>query len=530
MTMHLNIFRHFYGIKNCAEQHSMHAIHALKRALLPALTLLVCLSACNSDDDSGTSTSTGYVTPSDVAVTGFSLKADSKILLGLDSVYFSIDLDKALIFNADSLPKGTQITDLIPVIKYSNYIQSAVITMEDGQKRSGEINYRTNPNDSVDFTGSVRLTLTSAAGNARTYRLKVNVHQSEPDSLCWGATAVSKLPSRTSAPKAQRTVSFKEKVTALIQESDDSYTLSTNPDPATSEWTQTGVTLPFIPRVRTMTATDEYLWVLDSNNALYRSADGYTWEACYESWHSIIGAYDNHIMGVKQSGSGGYEIVSYDNAYSATPLPDGFPIDDFTNVHSFKSQWMAAPICIFAGGRTPSGSLSSAVWAFDGNNWAKLSDGKIPALRGAVIVPYFTYRRTGSKTSWNYTEFSTILMIGGMNSNGELNRKTYLSYDNGVTWSEGSSLLTLPDYIPAMWQVDQSVNVKPMSANLYAGWDKMEARQIPSYYRVSSSVNDGIITWECPYIYLYGGLNEQGVLHNTIWRGVINRLRFKPII
>ncbi|MDE6288980.1 MAG: hypothetical protein K2M00_09380, partial [Muribaculaceae bacterium] len=36
-------------------------------------------------------------------------------------------------------------------------------------------------------------------------------------------------------------------------------------------------------------------------------------------------------------------------------------------------------------------------------------------------------------------------------------------------------------------------------------------------------------TWECPYIYLFGGINAEGNTSNNVWRGVINRLKFKPV-
>ena len=39
-----------------------------------------------------------------------------------------------------------------------------------------------------------------------------------------------------------------------------------------------------------------------------------------------------------------------------------------------------------------------------------------------------------------------------------------------------------------------------------------------------------VTTWECPYIYLYGGDNASGSLNPQVWRGVINRLTFKPLI
>ena len=82
------------------------------RALIPAVGLAMMAGACNSDSVDNTP-QTGYVEPTDVAVTGFKLKADSKILSGLDTVFFSIDLQRGLIYNADSLPKGEKIAKLL---------------------------------------------------------------------------------------------------------------------------------------------------------------------------------------------------------------------------------------------------------------------------------------------------------------------------------------------------------------------------------------------------------------------------------
>lgn len=500
---------------------------ALKRVLLPVLAMAIGLGACNSDKDTDT-VQTGYVEPSDMAVTGFSLKADTRVLTGLDSVFFSIDLERGLIYNADSLPKGTRVTDLIPVIKYSNYISSAVIKMEGGQKRSGEVDYKAHPNDSIDFTGNVNLTLMSSAGASRTYRLKVNVHQSESDSLCWGEAAVGKLPSRTAAPSDQRTVGFKGLATTLLQEGDGTYTLATTADPATERAVQHVPGFGFTPRVRTLTATAEKLWILDTEGGLHSSADGLGWQAAGQTWYNIVGAYGDHVLGIKADGEGRYSFAS-DDGSSGGALPDGFPIEDFSDMYSYQSKWMAAPVSVIVGGVTADGQVSSAVWAYDGNSWARLSQGRIPALRGASLVPYYTFRRTGM--SWNYTEYSTILLLGGKKDDGTLSRTTYISYDNGVNWSVAGSLLTLPGYIPSMWMMDNLVIFKPMTAPLFAdGWESMPARKVPGMYKANTSVSGNTISWDCPYIYLFGGCGPDGALYNTIWRGVINRLTFVPVI
>lgn len=52
-----------------------------------------------------------------MAVTAFSLNDNKKVLDSLSNVFFSIDLVSANIFNADSLPYGTNVSRLVPYDK-----------------------------------------------------------------------------------------------------------------------------------------------------------------------------------------------------------------------------------------------------------------------------------------------------------------------------------------------------------------------------------------------------------------------------
>lgn len=504
-----------------------HGSKRLFKLITSVIGGAMLVGACNSESENSNS-QTGYTEPSNAAVTAFKLKADAKILSGLDTVFFSIDLQRGLIFNADSLPKGTRVTDLIPVISYSSSVSSAVITMEDGQKRSGEVDYKRNPNDSIDFTGKVNLTLTTSAGNSQTYALKVNVHKMEPDSLCWGETAASTLPARLPRPLAQRTVRHNNQVYCMIEESDGTYTVSTSPESAAGNWTRNSVSLPFKPKLRTLTSTEDKLWILASDGILYNSEDGNTWQTTGVKWHNIIGNYNNTLMGLRSDNTG-YAITSFGGTWSDVPAPDDFPIEDYTNMYSYQSKWMASPICVLGGGITAEGKVSSAIWAFDGTDWAKLSEGKIPASRCATIVPYYSYLRKGS--TWIFNEYNTIFLIGGLKADGTFSKQTYISYDNGVNWSVAPQLLQMPSYIPAMWKLDNTVESKPMEESLLpSGWKNMPKPQIPGWYKVATVVDGTQVKWECPYIFLYGGCDEQGGLYNTIWRGVINRLSFTPIL
>ena len=503
------------------------------RIFLPPLLLLILgiLPACNSDDKNDDA-DTLYAPPTDVAINSFKLKSNVNVLRALDSVYFSIDLNKAIVFNADSLPKGTDVTRLVPNITYSEYITSAVIEMTGGKVRTGTVDYKRQPGDSIDFSGRVTITLTSSSGNSRAYELKVNVHQTEPDSLCWGSAARSTLPSRLPSPEAQRTVRQGEKVVCLIEEADGSFTLATATDlDAGAPWERHRLTLPFTPRLRTLSATADALYILDDKDNLHTSADGSAWSAVSSSWKNILGAYDSELLGLKKT-SDGYAITSLSGVYPDVALTGqlaGFPIQDYTDLYCYRSKWMSAPVAVIACGVTSQGELSDKVWGFDGNSWILLSQGEIPALQGATLVPYHTYVKPSGKVE--YSEYSTLMLMGGIDERGEFNRKLYLSYNNGIDFRQSTGLMDMPSFIPGMWRLDNVVASKPMQADIVpAGWDKMPETALSPWYRVSTTLDGTTLRWECPYIYLFGGCDARGVLYNSIYRGVINRLTFCPII
>ena len=64
------------------------------------------------------------------------------------------------------------------------------------------------------------------------------------------------------------------------------------------------------------------------------------------------------------------------------------------------------------------------------------------------------------------------------------------------------------------------------SYDLSAGWQSLRAGPEGNRYEVDGSV----ITWGCPYIFLFGGYQPDGTLSTNVWRGVLNRLTFAPII
>lgn len=489
-----------------------------------ALTSLVAISAlltsCNEKNDSEM-----FVDPVNLAVTSFSLKSN----IGaqeLDTVFFSIDLNRGLIFNADSLLKGTDISKVVASIKFNSKVSEAVIEMTGGSTRTGEIDYKKNPTDSIDFTGDVTLRVKADDNSiAKSYRIKVNVHNIDTDTLYWSESAVRKLPSRLAKPLKQKTVTQGDDIISMIRENDGTYTIATTDSPSEDDWVTDCVTFPFNPEISSLASTGNALWILSEDGGLYQSADkGGSWTLADNNWATLIGSYGDTVTGIKRQ-DGAMVFTQYPKlGISEERIPDDFPTEGISNFVTLANKWTLSPVAFFTGGITSAGKLSDCTWAFDGTNWIKLSSGGIPGLAGASVIPYYNYRP--SALSNTMLKYSVWMLIGGRMGDGNFNRTVYISYDNGVNWTKGAESLQLPDHIPAMMGCDNIVSDTEMSANLSDAWKVTKKTATRSDYEIDGDV----IRWGCPYIYLFGGYAPDGTLYDTVWRGVLSRLTFTPII
>lgn len=499
--------------------------------LVPGVIMLAAFtlasSSCNDKKDDPEDDTETIVNLPNVAVTAFNLKADSKVMENIDSVFFSIDLENGVIFNADSLPKGTSIDKLVANIKYSSSITSASIVMEGGTTRTGTVDYIANPGDSIDFTGSVKLLLaTDKEEMKKTYTIKVNVHRQEPDSLVWNEVALASLPSRLGNPSNQKTVDINGKAVSLIEEKDGSLTLAVSDNLYDNTWTKAPLSLPFSPDIRSLAASDDALYLLDTAGTLYTSRDGSTWQSTGENWNRIIGGYIDTVIGLRTDSDGLVYAQYPQKDLDPIGVDPDFPVNGLSNFVTHTNKWTSSPVGFFCGGEKADGSLSDSAWAFDGAVWINLSQGGFPPLKGASLVPYYAFRNT-STSSITPTELEAWMIIGGEKTDHTFNRVLYISYDNGVNWRQGDKLLQLPSMIPPMTECDNIVLETKKHADLADAWKVMDTGR-PA--KVKWEVDNNIITWECPYIYLIGGFDSDLRLCDTIWRGVINRLQSTPII
>lgn len=488
--------------------------------ILCILTGIGTMSSCNSEGSSFE-----YVNPVNLAVTSFSLTYDTKNP-GLDSVYFTIDLDHGVIFNADSLRKGTQIDKLIPKITFSSTVSEATIIMSGGTTREGEVDYKKNPTDSIDFTGNVQLRVKADKNEiGMTYTLKVNVHKIETDSLFWDELSYRDLPTRLKDPEMMKTVSIDGKPISLVKEKDGSFTKISYESLADLTYTTSEIVLPFTPQLQTMCAADSEVWVLDTEGYLWKGDTALSsWNNTGENWTALIGTYNSSAVGIKSAGETKVFAQYPQVNLNEKEVPSDFPVKGYSNFVTLTNKWTLSPVAFFTGGVENDGSISDSTWAFDGAEWIRLGEGGIPPLEGASIIPYYHFRRSASGSSM--IEYNVWMILGGRKPDGSFNRNVYISYDNGVNWTLGTTSMQLPEIMPAMFYCDNIVANIDRSANLSDAWKSAKKSQ----RKLNYWVNGDIITWECPYIFLFGGYSPQGKLYTTIWRGVLGRLTFVPVI
>lgn len=495
-------------------KHSLYAPFAL---------LAIALASCNSAQEEATVSA--YES---TVIDGFSLQKNDELLANLDSVFFSIDLNTAQIYNADSLPKGTDVSKLTVKIS-TGTVKGVTLTVNRGEKGDTVYNYITSQNDSIDFTQPVTMRVTSLSGASRDYQIKVNVHKSDPDLLMWSRTERTELPGASAQVAAQKTVEFKGEAVTFVKLADGSAKVSVTANPSEG-WETMTASLPAGADVRSLTASDNALYILDSAGALYTASEaGGAWTSTGVKASSLLGGYRGSVMLVANA-SGKYRLEAYPalDGFNPADAPADFPVSGCSNMLCYSSEWTPEVTAVIAGGLDRDGIPVPAAWAFDGGRWAKISDGSLPAASGISIVPYFAFK---TNDNWTVSRETVVLAFGGLLADGSLNRSVYISWDRGINWRRASNSMALPEYIPDFAFADALVFSSVLSARGGSDWAAFPSAPLPRWWTVqpASRAVSAPSEWDCPFIYLFGGEDADAATYNTVWRGVVNRLTFKPL-
>lgn len=480
------------------------------------IVLLVTSTFTSCNKDSQEDTIKNVSSSSSTLISSFSIGKNKDERYNLDSVYFSIDQDRGLIYNADSLPVNTDVTRLTVNVSFPTLVDKAEFHVTGGKVMKDTIvNYTSSTNDSIDFTGHVDLVVTAAdKKTTRIYNVKVNVHRIEPDTLFWDTNLRRELPHEAGVVTAEKVVQQGSVYLALVQQG-ERYTISSAPSLGQDTWKKIAESFPFNPQVKSFTSTRDAVYLLDASGELYRSLDmGATWTDCGVAWYSITGGYAGRLLGVvAHDGTFNHDEYPRPSGFILQEVEPDFPVAGSSPLVMTSNEWVTAPQSLMVGGYTKTGELTNASWGYDGSSWGNLSNsattsGNLPAVAEPVVVPYYTVRL--DTVSLKVTKRVAWLLMGGRLADGSLNKVTYVSYNQGISWTAGANTMQLPSCITSCYGAQAFVVTE-------------------SRTKAKSFISKPVTTWDCPYIYLVGGVNASGETDCSIWKGVINRLSFKPI-
>lgn len=447
--------------------------------------------------------------PSSALITSFNLQADDSVLVNLDSIFFSIDLATGNIFNADSLPYGTKTDALVPSIVVNSASKIEILEPRPGRTDSIH-DYINHTTDSINFSnGPVGIRVTSIDGlTVYNYKVSVNVHQQEADSLMWTNKVISGVPSRWQFINDQRTVAQGLKTYSLTR-SQTEYCITKVMDYNGSGYANATSVTPqftFTPNLRSFSASDNRLYILDTDGNLYYSdTEGDKWSPAGVKWNYIYGSYGDKLFGAKKDGDKWLRVTFPD--LTVEEIPADFPISGTSVPVSYSWQMSDSKQILITGGRLANGSLSASTWGYDGSSWMRLSQTKLPhGFENMSVFPYYVAK--ADSTTWRINKNSALFAMYGNNAEGKLNDTLYVSNDFGMTWKKAPILLQ-PGAFPARTDA--------------------QAYVIPVTLTANSRATKPITEWECPYIFMFGGYNADGILYNTVLRGAINSLQNKPL-
>lgn len=443
---------------------------------LSIFSLLSFMIACNSED-------TVTALSTDAQITSFSLTANDTVIKKLDQVFFTIDQLNEEIYNADSLPVGTDFTKLLAQISF-NSASKAIIRYSSGDT----LNYSST--DPIDFSVPFKIEVVAYDGvTTKTYNVKLNAHLQEPDSMQWN---MLKYPMWDFDFSKNKSVQFNDKFYTYF-ETPSSYKLFSSSTSDGNNWNSEDLNgFPEDALIYTITKFNNKLFLTTSGNLLYTSTDGKNWTLLTGQLGFItpVGVVrDNigieHLIVEKVTGNDYYLAHSIDGTTyteytengSKVILPSDFPQREFATITTPGSK--SNKLSILGGIAT---NLNNAVlssvhqmyWDRYGLHIAyNLNNNSGFANRKGAMAYYYDDR----------------MMVGGGNANDTIYNDLFTSIDNGISWQRQDSLINFPmDFIP---------------------------RANASTYVDSNN-----------FVWVFGGIGEGGIALKEVWKGKINRLGF----
>ena len=246
-----------------------------KKTLYGLLAVTLLLTSCiKSNDDNSSSLS------NDTAIVAFSIGTLNRYVSSTSSTgeetvtkttvrgsdyKFSIDEEKYCIFNADSLPVGTDVKRVTCSVTTMNNGTVYIKSLEDG------IFYLFNTTDSLDFSEPREFKVYASDGSAnQTYKVQINVHQEEGDQFCW-----------TQCPSNEEIASLEAMKSVMLN--NDLYVYGLKEGKTVGYKTKDGSSWTLLSEIddkdayQNMVVIPEYAIYMIINGSLQKTTDGNIW-------------------------------------------------------------------------------------------------------------------------------------------------------------------------------------------------------------------------------------------------------------
>lgn len=403
----------------------------------------------------------------------------------IEDYVFNIDQrpDTGLIYNLDSLPFGSNVKHLYPslTIQTTNgYIFFNDSLWEDG--------------DSIDFSSPIIFKNTSSDGlHKRMYKINVNVHQVDPDSMIVRKTS-----------DAYPTDGARNKV---IRVEKDFYNYFATNGGGMTAYRSTNNGLTWLPQAISGITEDVSIlsictyhskfYLSAKSGQLYASDNGFSWTKTADATNvvTLFGQLNkkykggsDHLIGLVKDISGKIYYATSTDATTWIPgqeVDPDFPVTDYAVAKD--STVTGVQFYTIATGLNKSGAYSSKVYSTEtGDRWVVISTGTEPKLsleqrRGASIFYYEKY----------------LICFGGIDSTGNISNEVYVSPDNGKGW------LKAPDNWTSLLLEEGLAN-----SNVYVEHQP-----------------DLVNEKDREFIWIFGGTKNSG-LSTAVWQARLNSMVF----
>ena len=432
-----------------------------------SVTTLLLISSCLRSSDSDLDYSP------DAQIYDFSISSKGDTTGILNNTTFTIDQINGEIFNKEPLPYQFHIDSVVLNIKnVSSYISFHSVSV----KLLPDTTYLWKYYDSIPVSRLDQIITIAANGeNSKEYNFKLNIYQQDPYILSWNKITENYLQPPIDE---QKTFALNNQFFTYYR-SGDIIKVMYAPNGEGTYWDKKEISgLPTSVQLSSITTSNGYAFILDSDNRAFRSSDGSSWEQiiCDYPLLAIYGilptAGQSNILALVDSANGlkFAEIDDFPDVRLLGDAPENIPFKDFSAATVNDPDSYSIKYIIISGGVAVDKSENNNIWILKNNN------GTIERL------------------------------FANWPSSVELSGSRLFFYDNK----------------PYMMLTPSDKNSLYFSNNFGLDWEKAEDNHsFPKDFHNRTEAT--VISDNNNFVWIFGGVSEEKTQIVDVWKGKLNK-------